>query len=76
MRVGSAVTLGIDVWDEPDASVQLRLWVDEKGEILLDMAAAPEEDHVHFSVTFEPEEPEIIWYSFRITASEDRKSVV
>lgn len=70
VRVGSAVTLGIDVWDEPDASVQLRLWVDEKGEILLDMAAAPEEDHVHFSVTFEPEEPEIIWYSFRITASD------
>jgi len=31
------VTLAIDVWDTPDATVQLRTWTDEEGEAILDM---------------------------------------
>ncbi len=69
-EAGGAVFLAIDVWDEPDATAQLRVWVDEKGERLLDMAREEHGDHLRFSVTFTPEEPEIIWYSFNICAGD------
>ena len=34
---GGAVSLYIDVWDEPSAVARLRVWIDDKGEKILDM---------------------------------------
>ncbi|EHF02916.1 hypothetical protein HMPREF1008_00561 [Olsenella sp. oral taxon 809 str. F0356] len=68
--VGGSVALCLDVWDEPDATAQLRVWVDEKGERLFDMDRSREGDHLCFSVTITPEEPEVIWYSFRVMAAD------
>jgi len=57
------VTLTIDVWDTPDATVQLRTWTDEEGEAILDMdpvadktratikAATAEKDEAHGPAT-------------------------
>ena len=67
---GGAVVLSIDVWDEPEATAQLRIWIDERGEILLPMTGEWEDDHLHFSAHFTPSEPEVIWYSFLITAAD------
>ncbi|WP_455026343.1 4-alpha-glucanotransferase [Olsenella uli] len=70
VQVGGAVSLSIDVWDEPAATVRLRLWVDEQGELLLDMDGEEVGDHLRFTRTFEPSTPEVIWYSFNITAAD------
>lgn len=68
-RVGSQVTLRIDVWDEPEATAKLRLWVDDKGETLIDMEGTPHGDAIRFSATFVPDEPQLVWYRFEITAA-------
>ncbi len=39
------VKLAIDVWDAPDATVQLRTWTDEEGEVILDMDPVTEKTH-------------------------------
>ena len=70
VQVGSTVSLAIDVWDEPEARCSLRLWTDEKGEELIDMVGERMDGFLRFSVSFSPEGPEIIWYSFRITAAD------
>lgn len=68
-RVGVTVTLRIDVWDEPEATAQLRLWTDEAGEQLIDMEPAPLGDAIRFTATFAPTEAQIVWYHFNITAA-------
>ena len=68
--MGGTVLLAIDVWDEPDASAVLRLWTDENGEELIDMECTDIDGHLHFSATFVPEAPQIVWYSFNITAAD------
>ena len=40
--MNSQVTLAIDVWDAPDATVQLRTWTDDEGETILDMKPTAE----------------------------------
>ncbi len=40
LRLGESVTLAIDVWDTPDATVALRTWIDGVGEGLLEMHPA------------------------------------
>lgn len=67
-RVGTPVTLRIDVWDEPNATAQLRVWIDEEGETLIDMKPEPHGDAIRFSTSFSPSKPQIIWYSFNIVA--------
>lgn len=77
---GGAVSLCIDVWDEPLAEARLRIWIDDKGEKILNMDRIPLGDQeaaqfgddvpVRFGVTIEPEEPEVIWYSFQIVAAD------
>ena len=69
-KLGGAITLGIDVWDERDPKARLRLWVDGEGETLLDMEGSEQGDHVHFEVSFTPSKTEIIWYSFLLTADD------
>lgn len=68
--LGDEVTLGIDVWDEQHPTAQLRLWVDDDGETLIDMQGKRENDHMHFEATFTPSKTEIIWYSFLIKADD------
>ena len=38
---GGAVSLCIDVWDEPLAEARLRIWIDDKGEKILNMDRIP-----------------------------------
>ncbi|OFK22139.1 4-alpha-glucanotransferase [Olsenella sp. HMSC062G07] len=70
VQSGGAVSLSLDVWDEPAATARLRLWVDERGERLLDMRSRVEGDHLRFSVTFVPDRPEVVWYSFQVQAAD------
>ena len=76
VQVGGAVLIRIDVWDDPNVQVKLRLWVDGRGEELLDMAfvgqgedAGPDTP-MRFEASFSPSKPEIVWYSFQIIASD------
>ncbi len=76
--VGGVVVLCIDVWDEPEAQAKLRLWVDEGGEKIVDMEPVEDFDWdeaqgprpLRFSATFEPAEPEVVWYSFQVIAAD------
>ncbi len=70
IQVGGAVFLSIDVWDEPDATARLRLWTDDRGERLLEMRGEPQGDHLRFSLSLVPEEAELVWYSFQVTAAD------
>lgn len=65
---GGTIVLAIDVWDEPDASAQLRLWTDDKGEQLIGMQCSHREDCLRFTASISFEQPDIVWYSFNIRA--------
>lgn len=78
--VGGAVSLRVDVWDDPAAKPQLRVWVDGKGESLLDMVEVELDEGEkssfwgdvpsRFEVKLEFEEPQILWYYFNIKAGD------
>lgn len=70
LPMGDTAVLALDVWDEPDASCELRLWTDGEGETLIEMDGAQEGDHLHFSCELTSERPSIIWYSFRVHAAD------
>jgi len=40
LELGGTITLSLDVWDAPGAHVQLRTWIDGRGEGLYDMEPA------------------------------------
>ncbi len=80
IALGSSVTLGIDVWDAPGATVTLRTWIDDEGESLYEMtpvaqipdveqAARDEQLGVptYYEVTIQPEHTAVVWYHFIIT---------
>lgn len=48
----------------------LRVWTDERGEELLPMEGACEDDHVHYSVSCTPAQTGVVWYSFDLAASD------
>ena len=48
----------------------LRAWTDERGEELLPMEGACEDDHVHYSVSYTPAQTGVVWYSFDLAASD------
>lgn len=48
----------------------LRVWTDERGEKLLPMEGACEDDHVHYSVSYTPAQTGVVWYSFDLAASD------
>ena len=48
----------------------LRVWTDERGEELLPMEGACEDDHVHYSVSYTPTQTGVVWYSFDLAASD------
>lgn len=76
VALGNSVMLAIDVWDDPDARAELHLWVEDESEenggherlIPMERVSATD-DPIRFLVTFMPEEPDIIWYSFNIISS-------
>lgn len=78
--VGSAVRLCIDVFDAPDAFCELRIWSNHTGEKKLPMELVSENDiapelslpkgATRYGATFTPDTPDILWYSFIITASD------
>ena len=70
VRLGGAVTVGIDVWDDEVVFCTLRTWTDGVGERLLEMHGEKRGGVTHFSVTFTPDRTGIIWYSFDIEASD------
>ena len=51
-------------------SATLRVWTDERGEELLPMEGACEDDHVHYSVSYTPAQTGVVWYSFDLAASD------
>ena len=62
--------LGIDVWGDDAVGATLRVWTDERGEELLPMEGACEDDHVHYSVSYTPAQTGVVWYSFDLAASD------
>ena len=77
VKLGESVTLSIDVWDEPEATAELHLWVEDEleenggHEKLVPMERTSElpDGGIRFTVTYTPKEPDILWYSFNITAA-------
>lgn len=70
VQLGGTVVLGIDVWGEDAVGATLRVWTDERGEELLPMEGACEDDHVHYSVSYTPAQTGVVWYSFDLAASD------
>ncbi len=66
VTVGSAVSLAVDVWEAPDVTCVLRLWVDGEGETLLPMEQSEAGDCVRFSCRIEKTKADLLWYSFRL----------
>ncbi len=66
VRVGGAIYLCLDIWDEPDVSCVCRFWVDGEGESMMDMTREDLTDRVRFSCRFKRDTPCIVWYSFII----------
>ena len=72
VAAGTAVTLRLEVWEEPEVEAVCRLWVDGTGETLLPMQREEGENPTVFSCRIQTEKPEIIWYSFILTAPDGR----
>ncbi len=70
LPMGDTAALAIDVWDEPEATAELRLWTDDGGETIVAMEGSIEGDHIHFTAELASERPSIVWYSFRIYAAD------
>ncbi len=78
VQVGSPVTLAIDVWDEPEATAELHLWIEDEDEpnggheklIPMERAENPAPDGgIRFVHTHTPKIPDVLWYSFNIRAA-------
>ncbi|MDO4399523.1 MAG: 4-alpha-glucanotransferase [Coriobacteriia bacterium] len=76
LELGGTVTLSLDVWDAPDAQVQLRTWIDGEGEGLYPMAPAPDgaDGATRYQVKLTPQAAGVVWYQFIIdTPNEGRR---
>ena len=75
--VNSPVTLSLDVWDEPEATCELHLWVEDEAEenggherlVPMERVGEAPDGGIRFSVTYIPTVPDILWYSFNVTAA-------
>ena len=78
VQLGNQVTLAIDVWDEPEATAELHLWVEDEEEedggheklVPMERSGEAPDGGIRFEVTYAPKEPDILWYSFNVTASD------
>ncbi|MDO4183403.1 MAG: 4-alpha-glucanotransferase [Coriobacteriia bacterium] len=69
---GGAVTLCIDVWDEALSGAAVRLWQEELGEELVDMALVGPGavfGSSRYQATVVPRETGVLWYSFQLEAA-------
>lgn len=66
VRLGGAVSLALDVFDEGDVSCSCRVWVDDDGETIIPMKGVEVDGHLRFSCELTPKKAEILWYSFEI----------
>ena len=69
---GTAVRLRVDVWEDPDVQCVCRLWMDQEGERLVEMGREETQGRVTFTCQLQTARPQIIWYSFLLTASDGR----
>ena len=68
------VTLSIDIWESPNATVTLRTWIDGQGEGLYEMKPASEQEPadglqegaVRYTAIFTPDSAGTVWYHFII----------
>ena len=76
LPLGDTVTLFVDVWDAPGATVAVRTWVDGQGEAFVDMEEVAPDSHeeaeregapVRYKASLTPGEQGIVWYHFVIT---------
>ncbi|MDO4890148.1 MAG: 4-alpha-glucanotransferase [Coriobacteriaceae bacterium] len=74
IELGTAVELSLDLWDAPDAHVQLRTWIDGEGESLYAMTAGETADNgsQRYHATLEPQAAGVVWYQFIITEANGR----
>lgn len=77
VAINTPVSLSLDVWDAPGASVKLRIWLDGAGEVLHDMTPisggegegqgdGQPNGAQRFQVTFAPDSACTYWYQFII----------
>ena len=78
LPLGESATLSIDVWDEPEASAELHLWVEDEAEenggheklVPMERSSEPAPDGgVRFTVSYTPKRADVLWYSFNVTAA-------
>jgi 4-alpha-glucanotransferase len=77
VQLGVPVTLSIDVWDEPEATAELHLWVEDEAEpnggheklVPMERTGEAPDGGIRFTVSYKPKVPDILWYSFNITAA-------
>lgn len=78
LPLGESVTLSIDVWDEPEASAELHLWVEDEAEenggheklVPMERSSEPIADGgIRFTVSYAPKKADVLWYSFNVTAA-------
>ena len=80
LPLGALVILSIDVWDTPGARVQLRTWIDGRGEGLYAMDEVPNTSETaqgnvqRYQTAFTPDAAGIIWYQFIIDAPDGTRS--
>jgi len=67
VKLGGTVFLALDIFEADDVSVICRLWVDKKGEQLIEMQPEIKDGFIRFSCSFTPEEAQLVWYSFIIS---------
>lgn len=69
---GGAVTLTVDVWDDPGTQASIRTWVDGVGETFLPMELVDTADDGRLTFTGEVpcEELGIVWYAFLLEGSD------
>ena len=78
LPLGEPVTLSIDVWDEPEASAELHLWVEDEAEenggheklVPMERSSEPAPDGgIRFTASYKPKEADVLWYSFNVKAA-------
>ena len=59
VKLGGTVFLALDIFEADDVSAVCRLWVDKKGEQLIEMKPEIKDGFVRFSCSFTPEEAQL-----------------
>ena len=73
VRLGTSVTLAIDLWDAPGAIVRLRTWVAGTGERVYPMEASDGPNGAaRYKAALAPADAGIVWYHFIIELTDGR----